>query len=210
MFAVVFAAPYFLQKFEGLSPTSAGLAMLPMSLALMATAPIAGALSDRIDSRALGCAGMVAVAASELAFATGLVQGSPAGRIAAFTLMGAGMGLFTTPNTSVVMGSAPAERRGVAGATLATMRNIGMVFGEAIAAMILSSIMAARGAALGGAAADPAWAPAFESGMRATCVVAAVAALGAAALTMMRAVRPAGAAARPAAAPVDHEAPGSA
>jgi EmrB/QacA subfamily drug resistance transporter len=190
MFAVVFAAPFFLQKLEGLTPTSAGLAMLPMSLALMATAPIAGALSDRIDSRAIGCVGMVVVAASELAFLSGIVQGSALGRIAAFALMGIGMGLFTTPNTSVVMGAAPADRRGVAGATLATMRNVGMVFGEAIAAMLLSSIMAGRGVGLGDSAADPAWRAAFRAGMDATCAVAAIAAIAAAVLIMLRSAAP--------------------
>ena len=205
MFAVVFAAPFFLQKLEGLSPTAAGLSMLPMSLALMITAPVSGALSDRIDSRALGCAGMLIVAAGELSFLTGAVQGSAFGRIVAFACIGIGMGLFTTPNTSVVMGSAPADRRGIAGATLATMRNVGMVLGEAIAAMLLSSVMAGRGVGLGGSPADPAWRSAFESGMGATCIVAAAAALAAAALTMARTAAPAGAGA-PASLPIDQAA----
>jgi EmrB/QacA subfamily drug resistance transporter len=190
IFAVVFAAPYFLQKLEGLTPTAAGLSMLPMSLALMATAPISGALSDRVDSRALGCAGMLVVAASELSFLSGFVQGSSAGRIAAFACIGVGMGLFTTPNTSVVMGAAPAERRGIAGATLAAMRNVGMVLGEALAAMLLSSIMAGRGTGLGASAADPAWSSAFRSGLDATCAAAAIAAVAAAALIAMRAPVP--------------------
>ena len=63
----------------------------------------------------------------------------------AFAVIGIGTGLFQTPNNSAVMGSAPADRRGVAGATLATMRNLGMVFGEAASAAILAACMGSRG-----------------------------------------------------------------
>lgn len=185
-FALVFTAPFFLQKFEGLTPTAAGLAMLPMSLALMATAPIAGALSDRIDGRVLGCAGMIIVALSELAFGLRVVQGDALARLAAFAGLGIGTGLFTAPNNSAVMGSAPADRRGVAGATLATMRNVGMVLGEAIAAMLLGAIMGARGSKLGDAAGAAGWAASFEAAMQVVCCVAAAFALLAATLAALR------------------------
>jgi EmrB/QacA subfamily drug resistance transporter len=185
-FAMVFLAPFFLQRMAGLSPTQAGLTMLPMSIALMAVAPLSGALSDRIDGRVLGCAGLVLIAAAELAFSLARVQASSTLRILAFAAVGVGIGLFTPPNTSAVMGSAPRERRGVAGATLATMKNVGMVLGEAVSAMILSSVMAARGEALGQGSGTAAWGGAFETAMRGVCIAAAGAALLAALLTTAR------------------------
>jgi len=185
-FVLVFAAPFFLQKLVGLSPTAAGLSMLPMSLALMTTAPVAGALSDRIDGRVLGCAGMIIVACSELALGLRVVQIDALARLAVFAGLGIGIGLFTAPNNSAVMGSAPADRRGVAGATLATMRNIGMVLGEAIAAMLLSAIMGARGSNLGDPAGGAGWATSFEAAMQVVCCVAAAFALCAAALAALR------------------------
>jgi len=53
-------------------------------------------------------------------------------------VMGIGVGLFQTPNNSAVMGNVEPENRGIGGATLSTMRNIGMVLGEAIAAAMFS------------------------------------------------------------------------
>ena len=191
-FAMVFMAPFFLQRMAGLSPTQAGLTMLPMSIALMAVAPLSGALSDRMDGRVLGCSGLVLIAAAELAFSLPSVQASPNLRILAFAAVGVGIGLFTPPNTSAVMGGAPGERRGIAGATLATMKNVGMVVGEALSAMILSSTMAAQGLGLGEGAGSPGWSGTFETAMRGVCIAAAGAALLAALLTTARSAAPEG------------------
>ena len=46
--------------------------------------------------------------------------------------MGLGGGLFWSPNTSVAMNSAPRERLGIASATLATLRQTGMVTSFAV------------------------------------------------------------------------------
>jgi EmrB/QacA subfamily drug resistance transporter len=190
-FILVFLAPYFLQGMRGLSAGSAGLMMLPMSLALMAVAPLAGALSDRFDSRIACAAGMVLLAVGELSMG-GLSAATPAWRLATvFAVIGAGAGLFMTPNNSAVMGSVPADRRGVAGATLGTMRNLGMTLGEAISAALISSSMASRGLSLGEVgAADGRWALAFGGALRACCAVAALAAIAAMALALGRGRRP--------------------
>jgi EmrB/QacA subfamily drug resistance transporter len=186
-FILVFLAPYFLQGLRGLSAGAAGLMMLPMSLALMAVAPLAGALSDRFDGRIASAAGMALLAIGELSMA-GLSAATPAWRLAAaFAVIGAGAGLFTTPNNSAVLGSVPADRRGVAGATLGTMRNLGMTLGEAISAALISSSMASRGVAISAArAADGRWALAFGGALRACCAAAALAAIAAMVLSLAR------------------------
>jgi hypothetical protein len=57
-YAVMFLLPYYLQKQHGMSASLAGLAMLPMSVALIITAPISGAISDKFDSRIVCGVGM--------------------------------------------------------------------------------------------------------------------------------------------------------
>lgn len=53
-------------------------------------------------------------------------------------LIGLGNGAFQTPNNSSIMGSVPEDRRGIASGMLATMRNIGMVLGTAIAGAVFT------------------------------------------------------------------------
>jgi EmrB/QacA subfamily drug resistance transporter len=186
-FDMVFMAPFYLQKMCGLSPTASGIMMLPMSAALMVAAPVGGALSDRFDSRFISSAGLALVAAGEILFGT-FGHSTPQGLlIGGFAMMGLGIGLFQTPNNSAVMGSAPAERRGIAGATLATMRNIGMALGEASSAAILAIVMARKGVDLASAVpGEPTWQAAFGLAMRMACYAAAAAAVIALALSLVR------------------------
>ncbi len=57
----------------------------------------------------------------------------PAGMLA---LTGVGAGLFTAPNNSAIMGAAPRDRHGVAGAMLAAARTTGFAAGVALAGLI--------------------------------------------------------------------------
>ena len=53
--------------------------------------------------------------------------------------MGFGLGLFTSPNNSSVLGSVPRPRLGSASATVAQMRITGQVLGVAVGVAILAS-----------------------------------------------------------------------
>jgi EmrB/QacA subfamily drug resistance transporter len=188
MFIMVFLAPFYLQRLRGLSPTASGLMMLPMSISLMIAAPLGGALSDRFDSRYMSSAGLALVALGELCIGFFSATTPAALLIVGFAIIGVGMGLFQTPNSSAVMGSVATDRRGVAGATLATMRNVGMVLGEAVSAAILSSCMASRGEDLasGGAAVSSSWSGTFGFAMALACGAAAAAAIIALVLSLAR------------------------
>jgi len=54
--------------------------------------------------------------------------------------MGAGIGMFESPNNSLIMGSVPKMKLGTASAMLATSRGVGLTVGLALS----SSIYAAR------------------------------------------------------------------
>jgi len=53
-------------------------------------------------------------------------------------LTGFGFALFSAPNTNAVMSSAPKTAYGVASATLATMRQIGMVFSMGVTMLLFT------------------------------------------------------------------------
>jgi len=54
-------------------------------------------------------------------------------------LLGAGNGLFVSPNTSAIMSSVPEERRGVASALRNVLFNLGMTLSLNISVLLLSS-----------------------------------------------------------------------
>jgi MFS family permease len=58
--------------------------------------------------------------------------------IALLVVLGAGFGLFSSPNTNVIMGSVEKKYLGQASATMGTMRLTGQAFSMGIAAMAIS------------------------------------------------------------------------
>lgn len=101
--------------------------------------------------------------------------------IVAMALAGAGSGMFQSPNNSAVMGSVPAEHRGSASGTLATMRNIGMVLGVALSGAIFNAGTSRAAVALRSTAisAQNAAGAAATSGLHLTFLAASLAAVAA-------------------------------
>ncbi len=180
-FMMAFLAPYYFQKILALSPAMTGLLYMPMPIATILAAPASGSFSDRHDSRFISSAGM-AVMAVALALLSRLDGNTPYWYIiVAMALAGAGSGMFQSPNNSAVMGSVPAEHRGSASGTLATMRNIGMVLGVALSGAIFNAGTSRAAAALRSAAssAPVAAGAAATSGLHLTFLAASLAAVAA-------------------------------
>ncbi|MGC8736430.1 MAG: hypothetical protein ACP5J5_04205 [Dissulfurimicrobium sp.] len=55
-------------------------------------------------------------------------------------LLGIGMGMFTPPNNSAIMGAAPRNKLGLAGGILNMMRSLGLIFGVDISGLLFSSL----------------------------------------------------------------------
>lgn len=125
-FAVVTLVALYLQAARGMPPYAAGLQVLYVAIAMSAAAPVAGRLGRRYGARTLSSAGigLTALGLFGLAAATGprLGESVLAGCLVA---VGAGAGLFMTPNTSSIMSSVPANRRGIANGVRQTTQNAG-------------------------------------------------------------------------------------
>jgi hypothetical protein len=98
---------------------------------------------------------------------------------AALGVVGLGTGIFISPNSSALMGSAPRQRQGIAAGIMATSRSFGMVLGVALSAAILASILAG---ALPGLPSEGLLYPAISFGLG----VMALVAFGGAALSFLR------------------------
>jgi EmrB/QacA subfamily drug resistance transporter len=139
--AVTFLMSLYLQYIKGLQPEQAGLLLVVQPAMMAICSPLAGRLSDRVESRIVSSAGM-ALTAVGLAMLAFLTAATPLGYIvAALLLLGIGFGLFSSPNMNAIMGSVEKRLYGVASALLATMRTIGQTLSLALTLLLFSVII---------------------------------------------------------------------
>jgi EmrB/QacA subfamily drug resistance transporter len=144
-YAVLFVIPFLLIQGRGLDTKHAGLVLTAQPIVMVFVAPLAGALSDRIGSRILATSGMLVLAAG-LVLLGRLAPAAPTPLLAlAMAVIGVGIGLFTTPNNSALMGAAPRHRQGIASGVLASARNVGMVLGVGLAGAVFTTILTRGG-----------------------------------------------------------------
>jgi len=129
--SAAFLLPLQLEEVMHLDPGHAGrwLAILPV--AALFGAPLSGRLADRFGTRGPSVAGLVLTAAGALAFTRLGVDGRWLAPGAA--LFGVGLGLFTVPNASAVLGAVPPSLLASASGLQATARNLGIAAGTAAA-----------------------------------------------------------------------------
>jgi EmrB/QacA subfamily drug resistance transporter len=132
LFAVNFLIVFYLQGVRGYDPLKAALLLIPMPIVNSVIAPLGGWIADRIGARVPATFGLLLQTAA-LAWFLRLTPSTPYAHIASgLVLMGLGGGLFFPSNTSAAMNASPLRRLGVASATLATLRQTGMVTGFAL------------------------------------------------------------------------------
>ncbi|AUB58121.1 MFS transporter [Methanobacterium sp. MZ-A1] len=137
-FAVTLLLSYYLQYIKGLEPQTAGLILVAQPIIMAITAPIAGRMSDRFDARLIATTGMatVTLALFTLTFIDGNTPLNDI--IIGLGVLGLGFGLFSSPNTNVIMGSVERRFYGVASATVSTMRLIGQTMSIGIATLVFA------------------------------------------------------------------------
>ena len=140
LFAIMFLMPFYLERVVGYSVELTGSLLVPIPLAMAVVAPWAGSVSDRRGPRLMTTAGMLLSAlacfllmllgeSSHLAMLVGIL-----------IMLGIGMGLFTPPNNSAIMGAAPKDKLSVAGGILNMMRSLGLIFGVDISGLIFTTL----------------------------------------------------------------------
>jgi len=135
----IFLMPFFLIDGLGHSASEAGLLIAVISLTTLLIAPLSGWLSDRIGPMPLCTAGMTLVCLA-LFLLTGLsIESSDTHILFRLLILGLGIGMFSSPNNSSIMGSVPRDKLSTGSAMIATTRQIGMSIGIAIFGTIFTS-----------------------------------------------------------------------
>jgi len=166
-FAVAFLISLYLQYLKDFTPGSAGLILLAMPAMQAIFSPFTGRLSDRIEPRVISSAGMALTTVGLIIFIF-LNRETPLALIVGnLILMGLGFAFFSAPNTNAVMSSAPNTAYGVASATVATARQIGMVLSMGIT-MLLFALY------IGRVEITPGYYPLFQQSMKTSFIIFAI------------------------------------
>ena len=135
-----FLQPFFLEVIARYSTAKVGLLLAIAPIVGGVTAPMGGALADRIGPRWVALTGLLLVAFGLLLFATIDEHVTVWGFAVRVAPVGLGMGLFNAANNSSVLNAVPREQLGIASALLSLMRTLGQTTGVPVIASIFSLI----------------------------------------------------------------------
>jgi EmrB/QacA subfamily drug resistance transporter len=142
LFGALFLMPFYLERVLGYAPDEAGLLLSPLPIAIGVLSPIAGSVTDRVGPRLPTTVGMVIATVALVLL--GLIWYKPLPvTLALLGLLGVGLGLFTPPNNSAVMGACPPDRLGMGSGVLNMARSLGTSFGVASTGAVLGLVLAA-------------------------------------------------------------------
>ena len=131
--------PYWLESAHRTSAAIAGAAFLPIGIGVVATARQGGGLGDLGRTVAATTAGMWLAAAGLLAAASGAALDLWPLLAAGLFALGAGNGLFSSPNTAAALAAAPRSALGSAAGFLSAARNAGVVTGLAVTGAVYTA-----------------------------------------------------------------------
>jgi MFS family permease len=140
-FAVTTILNYHLQYIKGFDSQSSGIILLVAPLCQVVLAPIAGRLSDKHVPQSLAAIGMGLGTISLLLFSFLNTETPLEFLIISMIIYGVGFGLFSPPNTNVIMSSVPPKNTSVASASVATMRTVGQAMSMGILTLVFAFVM---------------------------------------------------------------------
>jgi EmrB/QacA subfamily drug resistance transporter len=137
-YAVTFLISLDLQITRGLSPEQAGVILIVLPAVQALLSPVAGRLSDRIDTQVIASVGigLTVIGLFPLIFIS--VSTPLWYLILCLMILGAGFGLFSSPNINAIMSSVDKRYLGVASGMNGTMRLVGQMFSMGIVMMLFS------------------------------------------------------------------------
>jgi EmrB/QacA subfamily drug resistance transporter len=169
--AVGFLLSLYLQYIKGMTPRDAGLILVAQPVVMAILSPLAGRLSDKIESRTIASAGMGLTAVGLVLLIFLSEQTTLGFVIFSLILLGSGFGLFSSPNVNAVMSSVERRFYGVASAVLGTMRLVGQTLSMGFITLVFALY-------IGKVEITPETYPLFLSSVKTVFVISAVLCLG--------------------------------
>ncbi len=139
VFGTVFFMAQFWQTAQGYGPLGAGLRMLPWTATLFVTAPIAGALVNRVGERPLIAGGLLLQAVGMAWIALIAAPDRPYPEfIVPMIVAGFGVSMAIPSTQNAIIGAVAAGNIGKASGTFSMVRQLGGAFGVAILAAVFA------------------------------------------------------------------------
>ena len=139
---VTFLLPFFMQLALGLTILQVGFVMAVVSIEIALIAPAAGYLADRLGAHRVTLIGLATLLAGFLVASTANLNNGQLDFVLRILPMGIGIGLFMSPNSTVIMAAASPARLGVASGLIGLTRMVGQTTGIALLGAVFASNVA--------------------------------------------------------------------
>jgi EmrB/QacA subfamily drug resistance transporter len=141
MFGMFFFLTQFVQEVLGFSPLRAGIAFLPLTIALFAVSRLAPRLVARFPAKPLMVAGLLPVIGA-MAWLSQVSPGTSyvTGLLGPMLLLGAGMGIVFVPLTSASLAGVAPEDSGAAASLVNVMQQVGGSIGLAALVSVFGTV----------------------------------------------------------------------
>jgi hypothetical protein len=124
-----------------LNSLDAGIYLIPVSIALAALAPLSGWLYDKYKLRIFTSIGLLVSSAGFFILTDIGITTSFYDIVLPLIMIGAGMGIFASPNRASIMTSVPPSRRGVSAGISTTFVMMGNSFSIGVVFLIMTDII---------------------------------------------------------------------
>lgn len=125
------------------TPLWAGIYMIPLLVGFLVMGPLSGWLSDRFGARPFSTLGLLLQALGFFLLTIIPLNFQYIWFALILFMLGIGQGMFSSPNTSSIMGSVPPEQRGVASGMRSTLQNSGTIVSLGVFFSLITSGLAA-------------------------------------------------------------------
>jgi len=139
--AVLLLLVFYFQGALLLDALTAGILLIPFSVAFVSIGPLSGFLSDKYGARGFSTGGLIVSAAALLWFALLPAAAPYTILVLPMILAGIGGGMFVAPNISSIMNASPVARRGIAAGISATMITTGFLLSMGATFVIMTTSM---------------------------------------------------------------------
>lgn len=140
-YAIIYYLNFFLQGLQGKSPMSASVALLPLTLTFIVSAPLGGWAVDRFGVKQSLAFGALCITGTSLLLLrlegdSGVATVGPP-----LVLGGVGVGFMMVAATQAIVGSAPVHKAGTASGMQQSMSQLGSLLGTAVFGAFLAAFI---------------------------------------------------------------------
>ncbi|GAA1756207.1 hypothetical protein GCM10009747_13090 [Agromyces humatus] len=146
MIMVFFLGTFYLQHYQGYDPLITGLLFLPVALATMAGANLAGRVIGRLGARILAVVGLLVAAAG---MAVPVLWDGTGAMVIGVTIAGAGTGIAFVVASATALGRIEPHEAGLASGIVSTFHEFGASIGAAVISSTAASSIAVAGTGAG-------------------------------------------------------------